>query len=257
MTRQYSGLGTNGSRLRSTYSHIGDNSMNVEPYESHLNIGNTVFPGFNDKKGIMLCGYEWGYSARDKYLETYHQDDIDKKRAQANTFFKKSQIFGSPYDRNIIKWFHFFGHPLGDDDGFSSFDKCLVQTNWCDTQDTKFSGYAKLLSDANVENFLNIVEHFRPKVLFFFGVMQIRALQSASLKSRFCDIFGKEVTPLSFYQKPFTGRRFNIGFQRFDSVDIVAMPHPSGTRGLSDAYIRLFGDEIGQILASYRMGKGV
>lgn len=231
--------------------------MNSQPYESHLNVRNTVFPGFNDRQGIMLCGYEWGYSARDRHLEKYRHDDIDKKRADVNTFFKKSQIYGSPYDRNIIKWFSFFDNPLGKDDGLFPFDKCLIQTNWCDTQDTSFSGYAKLMAEDNVENFLKIVEHFRPKVLFFFGSMQIHALQSASLKTRFCDIFGEEKTPLRFSQKPFAGRRFKIGFQNFDSVHIVALPHPSGTRGLSDAYMKLFREDIGQILTAYRTKNGV
>lgn len=30
------------------------------------NIGNSVFPEFNDNRGLMLCGYEWGFSKSDQ-----------------------------------------------------------------------------------------------------------------------------------------------------------------------------------------------
>jgi hypothetical protein len=31
-----------------------------------LNFATGLFKGYNDKDGIMLCGYEWGYSREDK-----------------------------------------------------------------------------------------------------------------------------------------------------------------------------------------------
>jgi len=31
-----------------------------------LNIGNSIFPKLNDSNGIMLCGYEWGWSKEDQ-----------------------------------------------------------------------------------------------------------------------------------------------------------------------------------------------
>ena len=31
-----------------------------------LNIANSIFTGWNDRQGIMLCGYEWGWSKKDQ-----------------------------------------------------------------------------------------------------------------------------------------------------------------------------------------------
>lgn len=225
--------------------------------ETRYNVGNSIFPGFNDKNGVMLCGYEFGFNKHDQYLEENHKDEIKKMKLEINTFYDKSKIYGSPYDLRIIKWFSFFGHPLGVDDGHSPFDKCLLQTNWCDGQDTYVSDYAKFLSKENSENFLGIVEAFLPRVLIFMGAKQIHYLQTPAIKSRFSEIFGAEVSPLDIRSKPFDGRKFKIGFQTFERISILSLPHPSGTRGLSDKYIKLFVPEVKDVLDSYRKLKSV
>ena len=33
---------------------------------SDLNLGNSLFKGYNDKHGLMICGYEWGWSKADE-----------------------------------------------------------------------------------------------------------------------------------------------------------------------------------------------
>jgi hypothetical protein len=34
-----------------------------------LNLANSIFAGFNDKNGLMICGYEWGdHKVRGKKL---------------------------------------------------------------------------------------------------------------------------------------------------------------------------------------------
>ncbi|WP_200377364.1 hypothetical protein [Thiocystis violacea] len=220
--------------------------------ETTYNVGNSIFPGFNDKEGIILCGYEYGYSAHDQYLENYHKDEIEKKKQEINTFYSKSKIYTSPYDFRIVKWFSFFSHPLGIDNGFSSFDKCLLQTNWCDDQGTYVNDYAKFLSEANCRNFLSTMDVFRPRILFFMGSKQIQYLQKPAIKNRFSEIFGEEVSRLDVKLKPFEGRKFKIAFQMFERVQIISFPHPSGTRGLSDNYIKLFSSETKEILDNYR-----
>ncbi len=227
--------------------------MNKTPYnETSHNVGNSIFPGFNDKEGLIICGYEWGYSTYDQYLEKNHKDEIEKKKSENNTFYSKSKIYDSPYDLRIIKWFSYFGHPLGIDNGFSSFDKCLLQTNWCDDQGTYVNDYAKFLSEENSGNFLNIMQAFRPRVLVFMGSKQIHYLQTPTIKNRFSEIFGAEVFPLVIKSKPFVGRKFKIAFQAFEHVSVISLPHPSGTRGLSDDYIKLFAPEIKEVLDNYR-----
>lgn len=32
----------------------------------HLNLGNSIFTGFNDKEGLMICGCEQGFSKKDQ-----------------------------------------------------------------------------------------------------------------------------------------------------------------------------------------------
>lgn len=32
---------------------------------SDLNLGNSLFQGYNDQNGLMICGYEWGWSKAD------------------------------------------------------------------------------------------------------------------------------------------------------------------------------------------------
>lgn len=232
--------------------------MSHTPYnETQYNVGNSIFPGFNDKSGVMLCGYEWGYSAHDQYLEENHKIEIEEKKSGINTFYEKSTIFDSPYDLRIIKWFNFFGHPLGLDNGRSGFDKCLLQTNWCDDQGNYVSDYAKFLSNVNRDNFLGVVANFCPEVLIFMGAKQIHYLQAPEVKGRFSEIFGAETQRPEIKQKPFNGRKFKIAFQEFERVKIISFPHPSGSRGLSDDYIRLFSGEINNILRNYRERNGV
>lgn len=232
--------------------------MTKAPYnETIYNVGNSIFPGFNDKNGVMLCGYEFGYSKHDQYLEKNHKDEIEKKKSEINTFYGKSKIYDSPYDLRIIKWFGFFGHPLGIDDGSSPFDKSLLQTNWCDGQGTYVSDYAKFLSKENSENFLSIVGTFLPCVLIFLGAKQIHYLQTPAIMSRFIGIFGNEISPLEVKKKQYHGRKFNIAFQTFERVRVISLPHPSGTRGLSDDYIKLFAPEIKRILDNFRKLKNI
>jgi hypothetical protein len=225
--------------------------------ETLYNVGNSIFPGFNDKNGVMLCGYEFGYNKHDQYLEENYKNEIEKKRLEINTFYEKSKIYDSPYDLRIIKWFGFFGHPLGVDDGRSPFDKCLLQTNWCDSQNTYVSDYAKFLSKENSENFLGIVEAFLPRVLIFMGAKQIHYLQTPALMNRFTGIFGAEISPLDVKQKQFHGRKFKIAFQIFERISVISLPHPSGTRGLSDDYIKLFVPEVKDVLDSYKKLKSI
>lgn len=232
--------------------------MSSNPYnETFYNVGNSIFPGFNDKNGVMLCGYEFGYNKHDQYLEKHRIDEIEEKKSEINTFYGKSKIYDSPYDLRIIKWFGFFGHLLGIDDGCSPFDKCLLQTNWCDGQGTYVNDYAKFLSKENSENFLSIVEAFLPGILIFMGAKQINYLQTPAVMSRFTGIFGTEISPLDVRQKQFHGRKFKISFQTFERISIISLPHPSGTRGLSDDYIKLFAPEIKAIIDSYKKLKNI
>jgi len=223
-----------------------EHSYNSEDF----NVGTSIFPGFNDRRGLAICGYEWGDNKNDQAR------DNDEKTTH-DTFHFKSKRYQSPYDLRILKWFSMVGHPLGINDGYSEFDKSILQTNWCDTQGYSVTDYGRFLSEDNIKNFLRHMSEYQPAMLIFMGIRQIGYLQHTRVKSEFHQIFGEEVENFRLERKDCPGRRtFRIGFQRFERVSIVALPHPSGTRGLSDEYISLFKGEIGTLISNYKRERG-
>lgn len=138
------------------------------------------------------------------------------------------------------------------------FEKCIVQTNWCSTQGHHIEGsyYDKLSDPVQVDNFLFHVSELDPAVVLFMGSAMIDVLQNPSILARFSGIFGAETNPLRKVQKEFSGRRFRVGFQGFQRCSVVSLPHPSSSRGLSDSYIALFSNEIGNLISEVRYIKG-
>ncbi len=232
--------------------------MSSSPYNcGEYNIGNSIFPGLNDRDGVMLCGYEWGFSRKDQQLAEKHAEEMVCKRSQILTFAQKSSIYSSPYDLRIIRWFDYFGHSISRKGGVSVFDRCLLQTNWCLGADTSVRNFSKFLYPENQENFLRIVDAFRPGLLLFMGSRLIHCLQRKPVIDCFEGIFGKAEASPQFPQKPFDGVRFKIGFQRFERVQVVSLPHPSGSRGLSDRYIQLFASEMRDVFNRYKQSRGL
>ena len=226
-----------------------------------LNLGNSLFPGLNDKGGIMICGYEWGHSKDDQLRAASGDAPVINPNA-ITTFSNKTAAHGDkalswPYDRRIIKWFELWGHPLSREGLGGRFEKCIVQTNWCDTQAHHLAkGYRqKLLDPEQVKNFILHVEKLRPKLIMFMGSVLIDVLQSEQAMKPFMEIAGIETIKLDKIQKDFQGRRFKIGFQSFENCDVVSLPHPSSARGLSDDYMALFREEIGGMIDEVRKSK--
>jgi hypothetical protein len=229
----------------------GVQTMNT-PYNPHsFNVGNSIFPGFNDKNGLVVCGYEWGYSKKDRARQA--NEEYSDVKTTIDTFLSKVEKYNSPYDKRILKWFKVFGHELGRESGFSGFDKLILQTNWCDTQGAYVSDYNRFLSEENINNFLRHMSEYQPTLLLFMGVRQIECLQDKRVQLRFREIFGEEKENLRFERdNKYPGRKFRIGFQRFERISILALPHPSGSRGLSDDYISLFKAEIGTLIVQFK-----
>jgi hypothetical protein len=217
-----------------------------------LNIATGLFKGYNDKDGIMLCGYEWGYSKADQENADYPVLDFSKNNA---IFSNKASFYGEiaknwRYDQRIVKWFGLWGHPLGEKK--DAFEKNLVQTNWCDTDGHHVEGnyWNKLLAPDQIANFLKHVKELKLRLILFFGSQMIRILQDSRVIIPFQEIMGKIVPidsqPLVILKKDFQCKRFNVGFQNFEHCKIVGLPHASGSHGLSDGYIVLFKKEIGE-----------
>ncbi len=83
--------------------------------EKSLNLANSIFAGFNDKNGLMICGYEWGEESQSKGQEVI----IDMTKEC--TFSNKSLRYGDvaktwiKYDKRIRTWFSMWGHPLNEE----------------------------------------------------------------------------------------------------------------------------------------------
>jgi hypothetical protein len=222
-----------------------------------LNLANGLFKGYNDKDGIMLCGYEWGFGKADQEYEKRVEKgeapalDISKNNA---VFSNKASFYGEQakkwhYDRRIIKWFELWGHPLSEKE--DAFEKTILQTNWCNSLDDhmKENPQDKLLVPEQVENFLYHVRTLQPRLILFFGSKMIEILQDSRVIKPFQEIVGRIVPidgkPFVLRQKEFEGKRFKVGFQDFEKCKVVCLPHPSSSVGLANAYIVLFKDEIG------------
>jgi hypothetical protein len=62
-----------------------------EPFnDTVFNVGNSIFPGYNDKNGILICGYEYGRSKHDEFLEKECRHLVDEQMSKINTFYNKS-----------------------------------------------------------------------------------------------------------------------------------------------------------------------
>jgi hypothetical protein len=226
-----------------------------ERIEMKLNIGHSEFP--QQRCGLMICGYEWGYSKDDQEADAkgieYQPADTDA----AHTFANKELQHGPRalrwrYDASIMKWFEIWGHAFNKSNP-SDFEKSVIQTNWCDTMNHSMSGdYSKLNDSPHVENFIYHISYFEPSVILFMGSKLINALQNNGTLDNFQSIMGKCTKPPVIMQKSFTGRQFKFTFQSFEKCEVVCLPHPSSTRGLSDGYISLFADEMDAILERFK-----
>lgn len=228
-----------------------------------LNLANSIFHGINDKRGILICGYEWGFSQEDQRIFAEGSPAPFFDRYATTTFSNKTPAHGSRalawrYDKRIHKWFELWGHPLNREGLGGRFEQCLVQTNWCNTEGHHIVGsYHEKLSDpVQVDNFLFHIDELDPALILFMGSAMIDILQQPSVLSRFVEIVGPETSPLRKVQKDFVGRKFYVGFQGFQRCSVVSLPHPSSSRGLSDNYIALFAQEIGGLISPVKVAKG-
>jgi hypothetical protein len=210
--------------------------------------------------GLMICGYEWGYSKADQEADEQPPPATTPLEAEC-TFANKDARFGAAalgwrYDSTIKRWFDLWGHPLNRSMP-GQFERSIFQTNWCNSMNHSMEGdYSRLLAPENAQNFASHVRHFSPSVILLMGNQLFPAIHNPSVFGEIVPIMGEPVGAPIVVQKPFDGRRFKLSFQSFSRSEVVCLPHPSSSRGLSHAYIELFTPEVGQILAAYRSRHG-
>lgn len=221
-----------------------------------LNLGNSIFNGFNDQNGLMLCGYEWGFSKKDQQ----EQDSwVELNEEVEHTFANKARNYGNVantwrYDNNIKKWFELWGFPLDSEELGGDFEKSIVQTNWANTQGHSINDNDsnKFLLDEYINNFIHHIETLKPKVIILMGSDLIKYLQNPAVLPKFIEIMGEITKPKYVIQKKSSHTRFKVQFQSFKNCQVVCLPHPSGSRGISYDYIELFRPEMTDILSKYK-----
>jgi len=233
-----------------------------------LNLATGLFEGYNDKGGIMICGYEWGYSKKDQKREKNGNNnccdegggqDISESNAVFSnnaTFYRKNEEQWR-FNKRIVEFFERWGHPLTEKSG--SFEKTIVQTNWCNTQGNHIKGnrLKKLLDPERemAKNFIFHIKELQPRLVLLFGYAMIDALQDGSVIEPFKEIMG-EIAPIDgepFATKEFAGGRFYM--QNFEKCKVVCLPHPRAS--VSYDTIELFKDELSSRIQEVKNLKGI
>lgn len=220
----------------------------------NLNIAHSWFEGFNDKHGLMLCGYEWGGS--DDGMDC---SDNEPNRAVQCTFAGKTKemVGNDRYDGNLKKWFEIWGHPLKTDLLGGDFEKSMVQTNWMNTQSESMNGRYHLLTEpVQIDNFILHIETLQPRLIIFFGMELSRCLNHADVRLRFEKIAGKALFEPDAKVKDVEGcRKYRFIFQDFENCRTVCLPHPSNA-AISREYLEAFKPEMSELIAWYKQSRG-
>ena len=221
--------------------------------EKELNLGNSIFPGFNDQNGLMICGYEWGWSKADE-----HRGEIEFAPEGICTFADKTPLMGDRaknfrYDNVIASWFEIWGHPLDRNGLGGGFEKSMVQTNWANTWGNNMGGdYYRLLDAEHVDNFIHHIKLLRPTLILFMGSRLAKFLNHPNVLSRFEEIMGKGGNWQIVQKSAGNATRFKVYFQKFENCQIVCLPHPSASRGLSYDYMAQFKPEMDVLLKEFK-----
>lgn len=225
-----------------------------------FSFGNSIFKGLNDEQGLLICGYEYGYSKEDEKHQT--DEMIANKPNVVFTFANKEPFLGKyfwsiPYDNRIATWFEIWGHALNREGLGGNFEKSMVQINWANTQNNNMEGnYDRLLELEQIDNFISQVEYLKPSVILFMGSKLIDFLNHDEVFPRFENIVGKAIGDKIVVQKDSEGAKFKVTFQDFENCKVVCFPHPSASRGLSLEYIAQFKPEMDKLLQEYKQKRG-
>jgi hypothetical protein len=106
------------------------------------------------------------------------------------------------------------------------------------------------------ESFLKTCEVLKPRLIFFFGRELFWAFASSVLTSKVESIFGDRVGEVIWLQKEvyFNGKlrkRFRFGFQQYEKLTVVVLPHATGAKGVANDYIEAFKPEMTEVINAW------
>lgn len=204
--------------------------------------------------GILICGINWGGNETDRLNE-----DSNYK-----TFFSNENRYNWKFRNRILKWFELWEHKLvSKEKDIGKFEKSISYTNWLCIKSKNFDGKSILHECVkNNQIFINTLEFLKPRLIFFMSNQLLEAFNSKECLPKAIELFGIKTKEKIYSQQDIIIerkklRRFKIGFQSFDKCDIISLPHPTGSRNLSDAYIESFKNEIGNIINKWKINNTV
>lgn len=205
----------------------------------------------NREGGLLLCGINHGYSKEDERKDTADTSEPDSQKS----FFSDSEVNNCLFRNRIISWFDLWGYNLAKSkDNAGIFERSIVQTNWLPTCSNNTRGInIRQACIKDNEQFFMTCEALKPRVIFLFSKELLLAFISPSLSTRVKSTFGARKDEVRWDKKNifFNGkprRRFLFGFQQYENLTVVSLPHPTGAKGIADDYIEAFKPEISKII---------
>jgi len=211
----------------------------------------------NKNGSLLLCGINHGYSKEDERLDAAGVDRSDPYKS----FFSDKAVNDYKYRNTLAKWFSLWGYELGRDASTAGqFERSIVQTNWLQSCSGNVRGMnirQACIDDS--DSFLKTCEVLKPGVIFFVGSNLLSAFLSPELSARVNAIFGSPIGETVWLQKDVVNngrarRRFKFGFQNYEKLSVVSMPHATGSAGIADDYIHAFKPEVSGVVESWWAG---
>ena len=204
------------------------------------------------KGGLLICGLNWGRKLSDGPSEV---------PVTGKSYFSDKRHEYYPFKQRLLIWFELWGHPLEPFDGNpGTFERSISHMNWWTDQshDTKGIDYIEKCRKHR-EHFLYHLTQITPRLILFLGQPLLDALNRPWLFEDAQQCLGQACKPIvPWIHKEFDKngkplRPFKVRYQEFEQCEVIALPHPTGSRGLSNKYIAAFRPEIGPILSRYRL----
>lgn len=197
----------------------------------------------NRECALLLCGLNHGYNKEDERKDAAGIDRADSHKS----FFSDGKVNDYPFRNRIVSWFSLWGYELArSNEGAGAFEKSIVQTNWLQTCSNNMRGTdTRRACVDDSESFFRTCEALKPRLIFFFGRELLLAFTSPALSGKVEVIFGARVGQIRWLQKDvyFNGkprRRLQFGFQQYERLTVIVLPHATGAQGVASDYIEAF-----------------
>ena len=201
----------------------------------------------NSSGGLMICGINWGGDP---------EDESDGEVIQS--FFSDARAYKFPFRNRLARWFARWGHPLEQVAGREGgFERSIVQCNWLRDQSRSMGGRDTVREAVEqTDSFIDLLEQLQPKLILLCSRALGEALYSPTCLSKVERVLG-HAEPTRFEKRDVRKtdggfyRRFVVSTRIFANTQLVVLPHPTGSKGLSDEYMAAFQDVMEPILDNY------